>query len=85
MRESVALRPGRLESIVLRHEQHTVAMGWRFVLRTAMGHLTMTSCAGVQERDDLRKRTRQERLYQLRTGKSKSWVQLNRENPPLDA
>lgn len=35
----------------------------------------------LQERDDLRKRRRQERLNELRTGKRKDWVQLHRENP----
>jgi len=33
----------------------------------------------LQEKDDLRKRQRQERLNELRTGTTKSWVQLNRE------
>lgn len=35
----------------------------------------------LQERDDLRKRRRQERLNELRTGTHKSWVILHRENP----
>ncbi len=33
----------------------------------------------LQERDDLRKRKRQERLHALRTGVLKDWVHLNRE------
>lgn len=35
----------------------------------------------LQERDDLRKRTRQERLHTLRTGEKKTWVELHRANP----
>uniref|UniRef100_A0A1D1ZP65 CS domain-containing protein n=2 Tax=Auxenochlorella protothecoides TaxID=3075 RepID=A0A1D1ZP65_AUXPR len=35
----------------------------------------------LQERDDLRRRQRQERLHYLRTGVRKSWVELNRANP----
>lgn len=37
-----------------------------------------------KERNELRKRTRQERLNVLRTGLFKSWVQLERENPRVD-
>lgn len=37
-----------------------------------------------KERNELRKRTRQERLNVLRTGLFKSWVQLERENPKID-
>ncbi|PSC67238.1 Tetratricopeptide repeat 28 [Micractinium conductrix] len=36
----------------------------------------------LQERDDARKRVRQERLYELRTGTRKSWVSMHRELPP---
>ena len=36
-----------------------------------------------QERDDLRKRTRQERLHHMRTGVHKPWVQLHREGTAL--
>ena len=36
----------------------------------------------AQERDDLRKRTRQERLHELRTGCRASWVELERGGPP---
>ena len=32
----------------------------------------------LQERDDTRKRTRQERLHELRTGDGKTWVALSR-------
>lgn len=32
----------------------------------------------LQERDDARKRTRQERLHELRTGDRKDWVALSR-------
>ena len=39
----------------------------------------------AQEADDLRKRTRQERLNELRTGSRLSWVQLNRALPAVDA
>ena len=35
----------------------------------------------LTERDECRKRARQERLHELRTGSRKSWVYLNRENP----
>ncbi|CEF98972.1 Tetratricopeptide repeat [Ostreococcus tauri] len=35
----------------------------------------------ARERDDLRKRSRQERLAQLRGGKFLNWVDLNRRNP----
>eukprot|EP00887_Chlorella_sp_A99_P005264 scaffold1.g5264.t1 len=35
----------------------------------------------LQEADDLRKRRRQERLNELRTGSRKDWVTLYRENP----
>jgi hypothetical protein len=34
----------------------------------------------LQEKDDLRKRKRQERLHVLRTGVVKSWVELNRQS-----
>ena len=34
--------------------------------------------ARPQEKDDVRKRTRQERLHQLRTGGRHNWVQLHR-------
>ncbi|CAL8465251.1 g4786 [Coccomyxa elongata] len=34
----------------------------------------------LQERDDLRKRTRQERLHYMKFGVRKSWVQLHRES-----
>ena len=37
----------------------------------------------MQERDDLRKRTRQERLHFMRTGVRKSWVELHRESNAL--
>lgn len=47
--------------------------------------LLLTMRISVQERDDMRKRTRQERLNQLRTGTRKSWVVLHRENPPVEA
>jgi hypothetical protein len=35
----------------------------------------------LQEADDLRKRTRQERLAELRTGKRSNWVHLHRQLP----
>ncbi|KAK9824173.1 hypothetical protein WJX72_008288 [[Myrmecia] bisecta] len=35
----------------------------------------------LQERDDARVRNRQERLHQLRTGETMSWVELHRQNP----
>ncbi|GAB4817977.1 hypothetical protein N2152v2_005023 [Parachlorella kessleri] len=38
----------------------------------------------LQEKDDLRKRKRQERLNELRTGTRKDWVQLQRENPAFE-
>ncbi len=37
----------------------------------------------AQERDDLRKRTRQERLHFMRTGVCRPWVQLHREGTAL--
>jgi hypothetical protein len=39
----------------------------------------------MQERDDLRKRTRQERLNHMRYGSKKDWVQLHRESLALPA
>jgi hypothetical protein len=33
----------------------------------------------------VRKRARQERLHELRTGARQSWVQLNRRLPAVDA
>lgn len=33
----------------------------------------------LQEKDDIRKRTRQERLHELRTGAHKDWVAIARE------
>ncbi len=36
-----------------------------------------------QEKDDVRKRRRQERLNELRTGTRKNWVQLFRQNPEM--
>jgi len=38
----------------------------------------------ANERNDARKRNRQERLAEMRGGSYKSWVQLNRLNPPED-
>ncbi len=38
----------------------------------------------VQESNDMRKRARQERLNELRTGTKLSWVQLNRMLPAVD-
>lgn len=35
----------------------------------------------MQERDDVRKRARQERLAELRTGVRRSWVHLRRGVP----
>ncbi len=40
--------------------------------------------AGANERDDVRRRTRQERLHVLRGGKPLSWVELDRLNPAVD-
>merc|ERR1712188_224267 len=45
-------------------------------------HMERMKREALQESDDLRKRTRQERLHELRTGESRSWVELNRANPP---
>ena len=42
-------------------------------------------CPAAQEKDDLRKRTRQERLAELRSGTRRSWVELNRALPAVDA
>ena len=39
----------------------------------------------LQERDDVRRRRRQERLHVLRTGAYKNWVELDRANPPAYA
>lgn len=41
---------------------------------------TASSCL-LQERDDMRKRARQERLAELRTGVRRSWVHLRRGLP----
>jgi hypothetical protein len=48
--------------------------------------ITLQICLSFafQERDDVRRRTRQERLNELRSGVTKSWVQLYRENPSAD-
>ncbi len=35
----------------------------------------------MQEADDVRKRTRQERLHELRTGERLTWVELQRMQP----
>ena len=35
----------------------------------------------LTDRDEARKRARQERLHEMRTGTFKSWVHLNRESP----
>jgi hypothetical protein len=47
--------------------------------------LPPAAAAWLQERDDMRKRARQERLHELRTGARQSWVQLNRRLPAVDA
>ena len=43
----------------------------------------------LQERDDIRKRTRQERLHEMRTGTTASWVAIDRrwgaESQPISA
>ncbi len=58
---------------------------------TLTGHVLLYICLDAwrnieremccwQERDDLRKRTRQERLHYMKFGVRKSWVQLHRES-----
>lgn len=54
-------------------------MGLAQVSQTTFAH------PGSQEADDLRKRSRQERLHELRTGSRTDWVSLNRALPPVTA
>jgi tetratricopeptide (TPR) repeat protein len=58
-------------------EKHRTAEAIKDVERTVEGNERHRREV-LQEKDDLRKRKRQERLHVLRTGETKSWVQLHR-------
>eukprot|EP00959_Pyramimonas_sp_CCMP1952_P369038 7729875-Pyramimonas_sp.AAC.1 len=47
-------------------------------------HSSQDAIAVGEEEQDLRRRTRQERLHELRGGPRLDWVQLDRLNPAKD-